>query len=60
MSSRSVFNNTLFQGGQHRYNTGNEGQLHIKHDNIQDFDQFELKDGDIEAAIRIAAQENQN
>ena len=60
MSSRSVFNNTLFQGGQHRYNTGNEGQLHIKHDNIHDFDQFELKDGDIEAAIRSAAQENQN
>ncbi|MBL4616478.1 MAG: hypothetical protein JKY46_02200 [Robiginitomaculum sp.] len=52
LSSKEVASHQLFSGGQHR---GNEGQLHIKHDNIHMFDKFELKNGDLGAAIRLAA-----
>lgn len=55
MNSNEVLNNPLFSKGQHRGNKGNEGQLHIKHDNIQVLNQFELKGDDIETAIREAA-----
>jgi len=55
MNSNEVLNNPLFSKGQHRGNKGNEGQLHIKHDNIHVLNQFELKDDDIETAIREAA-----
>lgn len=55
MSSSEVLNNPLFSKGQHRGNKGNEGQLHIKHDNIHLLDRYELKDNDIEKAIRDAA-----
>ena len=41
--------------GQHRGNKGNEGQLHIKHDNIHMLDKFELKNEPLEKAIRTAA-----
>lgn len=56
MNSNEVLNNPLFSKGQHRGNKGNEGQLHIKHDNIHVLNQFELKDDDIEIAIREAAE----
>lgn len=56
MNSNEVLNNPLFSKGQHRGNKGNEGQLHIKHDNIKVLNQFELKDDDIEIAIREAAE----
>ena len=55
MNSREVSENNLFSKGQHRGNSGNEGQLHVKHDNIHNFDIYELKDNDIESAIRTAA-----
>ena len=55
MNSNEVSKHPLFSKGQHRGNSGNEGQLHIKHDNIHLFDKFELKNDDIEAAIREAA-----
>ena len=57
MNSREVSENNLFSKGQHRGNSGNEGQLHVKHDNIHNFDIYELKDNDIESAIRTAASE---
>lgn len=56
MNSREVQENPLFSKGQHRGNKGNEGQLHIKHNNIYVLDDYELKDDDIEKAIRKAAQ----
>ena len=55
MNSREVQNNPLFSKGQHRGNKGKEGQLHITNDNIQLFSKFELKDNDLEKAIRDAA-----
>lgn len=54
MSSQEVRENPLYSKGQHRGNKGNEGQLHIKHDNIHVLNPYELKDGDLETAIRDA------
>lgn len=53
MSSSEVENHQLFSHGQHRGNQG-EGQLHIKNDNIHLFNEFELKDDDIEKEIKKA------
>lgn len=55
MNSREVSENELYSPGQHRGNSGNEGQLHVKNSNIKQFAKYELKDNDIEAAIRAAA-----
>ena len=56
MSSSEVQNHPLFSKGQHRGNRGNEGQLHIKHDNIHNLDKYVLNnDDDLERAIRLAA-----
>ena len=55
MNSDEVLNNQFYSKGQHRGNKGNEGQLHIKHDNIDRLNRFELKDDNIEKAIREAA-----
>jgi hypothetical protein len=55
MNSDEVTNNPLFSKGQHRGNIGKEGQLHIKHDNIHQLAKYELKDDNIELAIRNAA-----
>lgn len=55
MASSEVRDNPAYSKGQHRGNSGNEGQLHIKQDNISMLQAFELKDGDLEAAIRAAA-----
>lgn len=54
MNSDEVIQNEFFSKGQHRGNHGNEGQLHIKQDNIQQFEQYQLKDNDIEQAIYAA------
>jgi len=54
MNSTEVLNNPLFSKGQHRGNSGNEGQLHIKHDNVHLLEKYELKDDNIELAIRNA------
>jgi hypothetical protein len=56
MNSNEVKRHSNFSKGQHRGNNGNEGQLHIKRDNIHLFDKYELKDNDIDAAIKNAAQ----
>ncbi len=58
MSSDDVANNPLFSKGQHRGNKGNEGQLHIKQDNIHVLNQYELKNNDLEKFIRKAAKRN--
>lgn len=55
INSNEVLNNKFYSTGQHRGNKGNEGQLHVKHDNIDYFKRFELKDDNIEKAIREAA-----
>ncbi len=55
MSSNEVESNPLYSGGQHRGNKGNEGQLHIKHDNIDLLSRYQLIDDDLESAIRKAA-----
>ncbi len=55
MNSNEVLNNPLYSKGQHRGNKGNEGQLHIKHDNIHVLSAYELKDDNLEDAIRKAA-----
>ncbi len=55
MNSDEVLNHPLYSKGQHRGNKGNEGQLHITNDNINQLSSFELKDDNIEKAIRDAA-----
>ena len=55
ISSSEVQNHTLFSKGQHRGNKGNEGQLHIKHDNIHQLNDFILDGDNLEQAIRDAA-----
>lgn len=55
MNSDEVLTNPLYSKGQHRGNKGNEGQLHVKHDNVHLLNAFELTDDNIEKAIRDAA-----
>ncbi len=54
LSSREVETNQYYSHGQHRGNVG-EGQLHVRHDNIQDFAGYEVKARELEEAIRAAA-----
>ena len=54
LNSDEVVNHANFSPSQHRGNSGNEGQLHVKRENIRLFDQYELKTDDIETAIRDA------
>ena len=55
MNSQEVLNNPLFSKGQHRGNKGNEGQLHVKNDNVHLLKPYELKGDNIEQMIREAA-----
>jgi hypothetical protein len=55
ISSSEVQNHTLFSKGQHRGNKGNEGQLHIKHDNIHRLNDYVLEGDNLEQVIRDAA-----
>ena len=52
-SSHEVENNPHYSKGQHRGNVG-EGQLHLRQDNIRDFDKFQVKSDNLRQAI-IAA-----
>ena len=54
MKSSEVEKNPLFSKGQHRGNSGNEGQLHIKQDNIHLLTPYEFKGDNLEQAIRNA------
>jgi len=53
LASDEVKNNKYFSGGQHRGNVG-EGQLHLKHDNIDEFTRYEAKSNRLLKAIRNA------
>lgn len=54
MNSNEVLNHSLYSKGQHRGNKGNEGQLHVKQDNINQLEKFMLQDDDLEKNIRLA------
>jgi hypothetical protein len=58
MSSKEVLENPTYSKGQHRGNKGNEGQLHIRQDNIGQFAVYELQGDNLEQAIREAGQRN--
>jgi hypothetical protein len=53
LTSREMAANRFYSAGQHRGNTG-EGQLHLKHDNIQEFASYEVKSNQLADAIRKA------
>lgn len=53
LSSYEVETNPYYSHGQHRGNVG-EGQLHVKQDNIHEFEKYEVKPNKLEAAIRAA------
>ncbi len=53
IKSSTVQNNQFYSTGQHRGNSGNEGQLHINQENINAFDEYILSE-DIVAAINNA------
>ena len=53
LSSHEVETNPHYFQGQHRGNVG-EGQLHMRHDNIQNFEDYEVKPNKLEEAIRTA------
>ena len=58
ISSKDVKNNPVYSEGQHRGNMGNEGQLNIRHNNINVLSEYELKGNNLEDAIRKAAKRN--
>ena len=53
LASDEVKNNKYFSAGQHRGNVG-EGQLHLKHDNVDEFTKYEAKSNRLLKAIRNA------
>lgn len=53
LASDEVANNKYFSKGQHRGNVG-EGQLHLKHDNIDEFAKYEAKSNRLLEAIMNA------
>lgn len=55
MNSDEVANNPLFSKGQHRGNKGNEGQLHIKDNNVHVLDKYEFKGKDLGQFIKDTA-----
>jgi hypothetical protein len=58
MSSKEVLENPSYSKGQHRGNKGNEGQLHIRQDNVAQLEKYELQGDNLEQAIRDAAKRN--
>lgn len=50
LSSDEVRDNKYYSKGQHRGNVG-EGQLHLRHDNINDFQAYEAKSNELKEAI---------
>ena len=53
LASRELEARPEFSQGQHRGNVG-EGQLHVRHDNIAQFERFEKKSNRLGEAIRAA------
>ena len=54
LNSKEVMSHPDYSVGQHRGNSGNEGQLHIKNTNIKTLDEYLLEDDDICTAIQNA------
>ena len=59
LASKEVANNNYYSTGQHRGNTG-EGQLHVKPDNIREFERYEARSNDLLRAIREAYKRQQD
>jgi hypothetical protein len=57
LSRDEVENNKYFSKGQHRGNVG-EGQLHVNHENMQEFNKYEVASTDIRKAV-VAAYKRQ-
>ena len=55
MNTKEVSTNKYYSKGQHRGNSGNEGQLHITNENIKEFDMYLLQDDNIVEAIKQAS-----
>ncbi len=55
LSSEEVKANRYYSPGQHRGNVG-EGQLHLKKENIAEFDPYECRSNELLQAIRAAYQ----
>jgi hypothetical protein len=53
LASREVESNRYYSRGQHRGNVG-EGQLHLRHDNIAEFAEYEVIGRDLLQGIRAA------
>lgn len=53
LAATEVGSHQRFQDKQHRGNIG-EGQLHVKQDNIHEFEEFEVKPNKLEEAIHAA------
>lgn len=58
MSSNEVLSHKDYSKGQHRGNSGNEGQLHITEKNIQSLNKYKLKSDNLALAIKRAAKRN--
>ncbi|KKQ73764.1 MAG: hypothetical protein US94_C0026G0011 [Berkelbacteria bacterium GW2011_GWB1_38_5] len=53
LSSKELENSRYYSKGQHRGNTG-EGQIHLKHDNMKEFEKYEVKAKDLLSKISDA------
>jgi hypothetical protein len=53
LASRELASHPEYSQGQHRGNVG-EGQLHVRHDNIRQFERFEARSNELGEAIRAA------
>lgn len=59
LSSSEVESNRYYSKGQHRGNVG-EGQLHVRHDNVLEFEEYGVKPNELEQAIRLAYDRQQS
>ena len=53
LASREVAHSNYDSTGQHRGSTG-EGQLHVRRDNIKEFEKYEVKSNALLRAVRAA------
>lgn len=53
LSSSEVESNKYYSPSQHRGSVG-EGQLHVKHDNIMEFEDYRVEPNELEGTIRAA------
>jgi hypothetical protein len=58
LSANEVETNRYYSKGQHRGNVG-EGQLHMTHENIRDFDSYAVQSNRLAGAIRAAYERQQ-